>query len=823
MLVLLLFCVLTLSDIKKFLEKLDRIPISFLVVILFFSMFFLLKYQFGPYIYDYNNSIHLSGDDIRCIDRLERGILYEDDPECHQGPFFYIVTYALREASSHNFAFFIVIFSLVLFCLIFFLFYKIIKEEVGELYFLGLILYLIFVFIYGLVEFDFSVLLEFSGFFIGFYTLFYSNIKFKEFFSGCFFAFSILSKPTAIIPVIFSLIFYFYNILKISIKNSKLIIERDKIYKFLFILMPLIIISVIFHLIFPNFFIYTISIANQSYASEDLDINILSSKFFVIPLKIFSILRLQPDLTNLFLVSIFVLTLFLFIKERKFIETYTLFSIVFIMILWFSLGNNILEYKRFLLILPLFIISLLKLVKMSKSNIIGRGLIILMILILIYPAFNILYIGHQFSELEKDVNYVLEKFPEQDYILADKDRLKFYNYKSNYKIDIISEDMFGKYDADVSNALEKAGLINMSLWDYKEIIKQRSFFLNITKLIAEGKYDTIMYLPQGKGRTINRLILFMRDLSKMNSFSFNEIFPMKCYVYIPTIEEKCVSCAHEIIVYFSENSQCDLMKEIIADYYTEHFDRICEKDENAARFIRNIFYSNGESFDKECKSGGHLLTDYKNSYNIETKKIAIIIIFFLVFFITYLLLKIEKRKIFYQQLKDGCIKNKLFLIIIIIIILISITFISYIPFKFPILCNDHFIKVEEKNECCLDDNDDVICDENKEDSIVKECIIKQPYGRIAIGRVCKSNEECIEKARKMKIVEEEYLNDEFIICEETVFTTLPELIECNDEQDCLDSIGNLTYSNEIIKCSDFGFCQMTAGSIISLKKIYFIK
>ena len=62
-----------------------------------------------------------------------------------------------------------------------------------------------------------------------------------------------------------------------------------------------------------------------------------------------------------------------------------------------------------------------------------------------------------------------------------------------------------------------------------------------------------------------------------------------------------------------------------------------------------------------------------------------------------------------------------------------------------------------------------------------------------------------------------------IDCKKTYFITLPEFIECNTKQKCLDSIENHTDLSEFIRCGENGLCQMTELSMIGLGKFYSIK
>mgnify|MGYP001609284614 CR=1 FL=1 len=808
---------------EKF-RSLDKIPLPFLLVILFVSLVLLLNYQQGPFT-NGNNSINAK-EGLKCLDDIKSGSLYEDI-SCYQGPIFYITLYGLKEAFQQNFYYSILGLSLLIYLFLFMILYKIVKKEVDGFYFLSLILYITFIFVYGLRDFAFSELSALFWFFLGFYILFYSNdIKFKNFFSSCFFAISFLTKQSYIIPIGVSLIFYFVSALKIRIENKKFNFTFKGVYNLFLLLIPLALLILIFHLLFPNFLIYTFSLSNPSLQEQKLNIavNLFSDSFSSVFSKIYYAFALNEDIVNTFLALILVLTLYLFIKKKSFIEVYTLSLVLINVIVHFFIGNNTIEYRRIFFIALLFIIIFLKILKESRGNLFGKGLLFFILLLLIYPAFKILYFEHEVSDLEEEFGYVMHFIPKQDNILADRDRLKFYDYESDYNTTIISQGMFGWSDPYAAPAFEKAGLVDIDIWKLEELKAEGLFYSTLAKDVAERKYDSIMFLPIGEGRSVNRLLGYIKGLSQEKNVPFKTLFPMECNLYIPTLEERCDSCDYRIRAYFLNQTHCDEIKQAMTVYYEEHFDSICKKDINAARLILNALIFNGIDLDQRCEEGGNLLDSYNNRYEITKTDILYMLLFLIIISAIYFSKK-EKRGILYTQLKDGYKNNKKFLLILFLLILVMIGL--YLSSKIFITCTGDYIKVENEKKCCLDLNNDKICDEEVQKEKIGECILIErdkeiPVGEILIGMICSSKQECIKKVERSNIPAD-YINSDSIECRKSSFITLPNFIECKTKQECLNAIENKTDLSEVIRCGKNDLCEMTELSMIGIGRFYSIK
>ncbi len=788
------------------LTKLDRIPLYVFIFIFFiFFIFFQDFYHFNQH----NKELIFGISDtsiINCINRVEEGLLYNSaEISCHNGPLYYYILYFLKNLPFENFFFIVFLFSIILSSLSFVILYKIIKKEVGGYYFLAFILVLLL----G-IEGDYSVLWALFLFFLGFYLLFYTNIRFKEIISGSLFAISFFTKQTYVIPITLAILFYSFKILEIDIKNLKSI-KINKSYKIIYLISPLLVMAFIFQLLFPYFLIYTFSFIFYTFSigTPNLSPEISTT----LSESIVNMFGNAPII--LFLIFATILSLYLIIKKRDFIGYFTLFSVL-ASFFHFFIGDNSLEYKRLIFIVPFFIIIFIKLVKISENNKIGRLLLIFVFLSISYPALNTAYLTYSMNNLNEEVGYIWHYFPQQQgQILADKDRLQFYDYDNNYSIATIPRELFEDYDPVIIKISEKLGLIDKNKWEEEELIKKISVYSRTMEDISQKKYSAISFVSHGAGLNIQKIIASMGIFAAERNIDFNQLFPMQCYVYIPTIEEGCIDCDFKVRIYFLDPSHCNQMKDIMVKYYKEHSSSICKKDKQAWNFVLATFAHNGLEFNEKCESGGNLLQLYSDRTKF-TKKDSLILLSIFLFILFIYSSKKGNRKLFYQQLKENYRNNKKFLLIIALLILLIGTL--YGISKIFIVCGEPYIKSE--NKCCLDDNKDNICDEKTQEKL-KECLVYTGGQKKAISRTCNSNEECVKKAIEMGF-SDSFLNQDLVECVDTELYTLDQLITCSTDRDCFEIIANqhsdILLHEEAIKCGKQNFCQATAYIFFGLKK-----
>lgn len=794
--------------------KLNKVHL-YVFTLLYFTFFIFFK-DFYRYNTQSKELIFTISDTsiINCISRVSDGLLYNSaEISCHNGPFYYYTLYFLKSLPFQDFFFIVFLFSLILSILSLVILYKIIEKEVGGYYFLAFILALLL----G-IEGDYSVLWALFWFFIGFYLLFYTNICYKEAISGLLFAISFLTKQTYIIPITLTILFYSIKILEVDIKKLKLI-KIHKSYKIFQLIIPFIAVIFISQLLFPYFLIYTFSFIYFTFFIGTP--NFLGTPHTFLELgkalneSIFNLFRISNPLLIIFLISAIILSLYLILKKRDFIGYFTFFSVL-ASFFHFFFGDNSLEYKRIIFIVPFFIIVFVKLVKLSKGNKVGRLLLIFVFLFISYPALKIAYLTYSMNNLNEEVGYIWHYFPQQQgQILADKDRLQFYDYKNKYTITTIQREFFEDYDPVIIRISKKLGLIDINRFEKEELKKKGTIYSQAAYNISQRKYSAIISLLQERGN-VQEIIALMGRAAVEKNTSFNQLFPMECYVYIPTIEEGCADCAHKVRTYFLDKAHCEQMKDAMVKYYKEHSSSICKKDEQAWNFVSATFAYNSIDFNEECESGGNLLQLYSNR-NKFTKNDLIILLSIFLFVLLFYFLKKENRKVFHGHLKEGYRDNKKFLLVFILLILLIATL--YGISKVFIVCGGNYIK--SGGECCLDDNKDFICDEEPRDEL-KECIVFVNSQEGTISRTCNSTEECILKAKEMGFPDS-YLNQDTVECRDTQLYTLDQLITCTTDKDCFETVDKLypdiLLHEEAIKCGKHNFCQTTEYLFIGLKKV----
>jgi len=253
---------------RFFAEKfkfLDKNKSLFLFFSLFFVLLFLLYFQFN----DFSNPIKIGTRETSCLHRLEQGILYrENDITCIQSPLFYTISYSIMKFLPISFSSSVVISFILIFCGIFLFLHKIIKKEVGENHFFSIILYIALIFIcggsYGKSGFNFPTILALFWFMSGFYLLFYSDLRFKNLFSGILFSFSFLSKQTYLIPVAFTIFIFYFKKLYSNTNQNGLKSGIKELFRLIF---PFSMAILIFHILFPNFLGYTLSFSKTRFTS----------------------------------------------------------------------------------------------------------------------------------------------------------------------------------------------------------------------------------------------------------------------------------------------------------------------------------------------------------------------------------------------------------------------------------------------------------------------------------------------------------------------------------------------------------------------------
>src|SRR3989344_4946316 len=589
----------------------DKIGKTYVYLAIAFLLIFLVFLQYNPFNFS-TDSIAKKPFTVNnlktiCMDKANAGTLYKySETSCHNGPLYYAVIGKIKAIFPDSFEFIIFLISSLLYISIFVFLYKILKREVGGFFFFSLFLYILLVPAYNMFRFDLSDLLAFFLFFAGFYLLFYTYSKQKDFIAGLLLANSFLAKQTYIFPILI-----------ISFENKKLTFNKNNIYKALLFLMPLIILIGMSHIYFPLFLAYTFYLGALPYFS-------LAD---VVP-AVLNIFKLE-SMTLLLLMSMFLTSMYFIFKKRSIISLFTFFSLITAFYL-FMFDSPVYEYKRLIFIVPFFIILCCTAANEFKPHTAGRYLLALMILILMFPLLKVMYLNLQMSSLEQEEGYVWSSFPEQSSILADKDRLKLYVNKES-TITLIPRGRFYGEEAFVSRISEDLDLIDRQQWEVNEYDKMMEFFQDYVKDISNKSYSSVALLPMGEGYDLTNLILFMKQISEEKNHSFQKIFPFSCKVFIPSIEDRCRACGYKVEAYFLEIDDCISMKNAVENYYKERLGNICMRDKITWGFITNATIYNGGNVTETCGlDEGNLMERYENRFYLNKTDFLILFIMALI-------------------------------------------------------------------------------------------------------------------------------------------------------------------------------------------------
>src|SRR3989344_9672437 len=210
----------------------DKIGKTYVYLAIAFLLIFLVFLQYNPFNFSTDSiakkPFAVNYLESMCMDKANAGSLYKySETSCHNGPLYYALIGKIKAIFPDSFGFMIFLISSLLYISIFVFLYKILKREVGGFFFFSLFLYMLLIPAYNMFRFDLSDLLAFFWFFAGFYSLFYTDSKQKNFIAGILFANSFLTKQTYIFPVLLAFLLHiFFNAKIISFESKKIALDR---------------------------------------------------------------------------------------------------------------------------------------------------------------------------------------------------------------------------------------------------------------------------------------------------------------------------------------------------------------------------------------------------------------------------------------------------------------------------------------------------------------------------------------------------------------------------------------------------------------------
>lgn len=534
-----------------------------------------------------------------CLDYLEVGRLYKDI-SCMQGPFFFLSMYSLRYMFGAYFnTVLILITTLLHLSTLFFLDRAIRKLILKSSLLLPLLSFLYTFFIFIPLANDFASLFAMSFLVFGFYTLICSNLKYKELISGFLFSLSLHSKGTALIPFLMILVYYLVGPFGLKLSSIKSRFNVFGVYKLIKLFIPILINLILFTLLLPNVILYTyyapIVVPGATYTGI-----LMSAKDF------FYSSFLKP--VWLFFIATFATSLYLLFKKKNLVAIIPLFSLPLLAYSEFKNFGSTFYFYHLIPIIPFVLMGMVVpfLSFLTRKNKLQNlFLSSILLFLVIFSAYSMLSLDPymtsiRFRLLEDEIHYVYKFIPKQDgYILTDKERFS----RLNKNIDLSRVDVFPRDPIDETQAtrLEQLGLISSEWHDWLDNGRDADIYLGN---IIGGKYSLIVIGPGGNESKVNILSKYVNLLNQ--AYKIN--VPRYCAAYVPSLEDRCPACGFSTLINFRNETQCEIFKKEMYDYYEEHFDSICKKDEYAANaYVQEVLIKQGIMIPKKCVSGADIL------------------------------------------------------------------------------------------------------------------------------------------------------------------------------------------------------------------------
>ena len=583
---------------------------------------------------------------IPCLDFIKEGVLYAGQPYCESGgPPLFFIPYVIREIVGANaFQWTMIFFSTILHGIILWLLLKMLKKEVpSQDFFLPSLLYIFLIYLPTTTRFEATIALLF--FISGYYFLYDTPNNKRHIWGGILFGLSILSKPSAVVPIGIAIIALLFRDKIITIENKKIEvkIKKENVYHLLWLASPTALFILYFKLKYKFFFIYYVFVMmNQEEAISYVDA--------VRSILILDVNKMNPMVIPL--IATILLSFYVLYTERK---SYAWIAgpaqlILFIMIVK-SFGINHLAYHYWTLAAPFFIICICLLYQKArdeKKRLITIACNTTLALILIFPGlymnpltFNNNYM--KFTSFEKQrlefirqLHYPYQIIPSQKRALFEQSNegAKRFFYEYNVKIPIANVDLLTREN---SQGTPDA----FSFYRYRELLGENLIYnpdnesllsddeKRIIGKIERGEYSFI-HLGPPEWVATNRALA---NAGKLNALNY-------CSVMVPSNVWLTREGLHEARFIFKKKEDCQEVFNKMYKYYQEHFKEICKKDKFSADMIKLVVEKNGVPLQQDCPQGGAMMLYFKKT-DVYNKYLTLFIIIFMMAAISiqYFLLK----------------------------------------------------------------------------------------------------------------------------------------------------------------------------------------
>lgn len=590
---------------------------------------FLYSAYFQLYIHDYTGFRERW---LQCLDYIAEGTFWSGQPYCDGGPLVYYIAYATRFVVGQELFQGTMIVESLLLCIGLFYFlhkaYRKERENQEKKTFLFIALFAFLVYVNTLREFE-TALMTFC-LFAGYYFLFYSGRKQKEWIAGIFFAIAMLSKFSALIP--FGLIggCYLFKEKIFQYREKRLIIEKEisKWVNGIKIILPTILGYIYFRIQYEYFFIYLFLVQTK----QEIALSIIET------IKTFLTLNFENISINFFpLLFLIVLCWYEFyceIKKQQSINPDTFLAAVglplsiFLIIKSFGIPEYFLtDFRYWVPFMPFVILCTMKLhhrIEEEKKTDYRAICIAFLVTILIFPGVYYSPLIHPFSpinfvvklhpytqekfEIMSKLNYGYSIIPEQEGRVLVEWGLPHYidELYAQFNISIPREKLFS-----ITNTMAPT---HPDVWQFPRFQK----LLGDNLLDNQNAEQTLTIAEQELVQKINNKEFSLLIFGPPNWFATQRILNNVdlqslgfCGVIIPNNMWMTREGWHFSYFYFKEEEDClDIAKKMAA-YYDQSFDTLCKQDEVSANEIAQTLSLDGITLGKTCTSGNAMLEELR--------------------------------------------------------------------------------------------------------------------------------------------------------------------------------------------------------------------
>lgn len=657
-----------IQDTSKTMIAFDRKNVKLVfLLLLFFAM--------SWYAYEQRGWVGYYEKFMYCFNFIEEGTLYGGQPYCESGgpPNFFIPYLVFKVFGESLFHPAMIVLSLIIALFTLYFILQILAREQGKQrwtdvnFFLPSLLFIFLIYLPSLTRFE--TILAATFFIGGYYVLLYTDLKHKELISGLFFAVAVLSKPTALVPLCFVGLYYLIRQHMIFIENKRLKLKFSfsMLLKMFLIVLPTIVGILFFRLLYKYFFIYFIQVMQHQEISVSY------------PQALLSLVTLEDPLIMPLIVCLGLATYFFWKKKALYAFLAGPVQIILVVMVTQAFNVHHLAYRYWVLLNPFLIITLCLLYEelQGKKTLLKIFLNTAFVLILLFPGMYDTPLNTDFGYMKytsfekeriafiRELHYPYQIIPEQERMLFEHSEAGAAGFFKEYAVSVSLDRV------DVLSPKETTPASDAySLYRYKQLLgdnlKYGTFEEQDSQELRPKEREVVEKINRREYSFIHSGPPEWIATEKVLNAADQDVLREYCTVDVPTNVWLTESGLHIAKFKFKDQQQCLTFVKRMVNFYNQHWDSLCTKDQFSANLIGDIIRENSIIFPRMCASGGELMKTFETREEIYD--------YALFFTLLVLVLSIGVQGLFrYRFFPNG--EKKIFLVLIIGLVLFLISFI----------------------------------------------------------------------------------------------------------------------------------------------------